>query len=82
MTHDPLCPWYPNTHEDVSCRDAETLVTFCEVIAMVREDARGNNFTPDDFANAMTESYQRGLAFNTKAADLAAIDALRKEPDD
>jgi hypothetical protein len=52
------------------------------VIAMVREDARGNNFTPDDFANAMTESYQRGLAFNTKAADLAAIDALRKDSHD
>jgi len=77
MTHDPLCRWHGSTEFDtvVSCDE-------CELIAKVREDERGNNFTPDDFANAMTESYQRGLAFNTKAADLAAIDALRKEPDD
>jgi hypothetical protein len=31
MTHDPLCPWYPNTTEEVSCR-------ICDVIARARED--------------------------------------------
>jgi hypothetical protein len=60
----------------------------------IREDERSNNFTPDDVSDAMTEAYQRGLdaareavastpmrmgAFNTKAADLAAIDALKVE---
>lgn len=36
MTHDPLCPWHG--YEKTSCRDSETLITFCEVIAKVRED--------------------------------------------
>ena len=33
----------------------------------IREDERSNNFTPDDFSNAMTESYQRGLDAARKA---------------
>ena len=40
MTHDPLCPWHGYDQEEVSCRDSETLITFCEVIAKVREDER------------------------------------------
>jgi len=73
MTHDPNDPMYPFVEMDE--RDYELNCAFY----------------------AMTESYQCGLdaarkavastpmrmgAFNTKAADLAAIDALRKEPDD
>ncbi len=44
----------------------------------VREDERLNNFTPDDFSHAMTESYQRGLdaareaVLGAKAIDVAA----------
>jgi hypothetical protein len=43
----------------------------------VREDERSNNFTPDDFSHAMTESYQRGLdaareaVLGAKAVDVA-----------
>jgi len=36
MSHDPLCPWYPNTTEEVSCR-------ICDVIARARED-EGNRY--------------------------------------
>ena len=74
--HLPECPWFPNTHDAVTCRDAETLVTFCEVIAKVREDERSNNFTPDDHANGMTEAYQRGLD-----AAQEAVDALTAWPE-
>ena len=38
MTHDPLCPWHGYDQEEVSCRDSETLITFCDLIAKVRED--------------------------------------------
>ena len=30
--HLPECPWFPNTHEDVSCSDSETLVSFCDAL--------------------------------------------------
>ena len=65
-----------------------------DIEARVREDERSNNFTPDDHSIGMTEAYERGLdaareavantpmrtgAYNTKAADLAAIDALKEE---
>jgi len=48
----------------------------------VREDERSNNFTPDDFANAMAESYRRGLdtareaVLGAKAVDVACDRAL------
>ncbi len=38
----------------------------CE--ARVREDERSNNFTPDDFSEAMTDSYRRGLDAAREAA--------------
>ena len=44
----------------------------------IREDERSNNFTPDDFSEAMTEAYQRGLdaargaVLGAKAIDVAS----------
>ena len=32
-----------------------------DIEARIREDERSNNFTPDDFSDAMSKAYQRGL---------------------
>ena len=64
MTHDPLCY---RSHDQTLGRDP-----FCQCSALVkaREDERSNNFTPDDFSEAMTEAYQRGLNDALEAVEL------------
>jgi hypothetical protein len=64
MTHDDLCY---RSHDQPLGRDP-----FCQCSALVkaREDERSNNFTPDDFSEAMTEAYQRGLNDAMEAVEL------------
>jgi hypothetical protein len=64
VTHDPLCY---RSHDQTLGRDP-----FCQCAALVkaREDERSNNFTPDDFSEAMTEAYQRGLNDAMEAVEL------------
>lgn len=89
MTHDPLCY---RSHDQTLGRDP---FCQCAALAKAREDERSNNFTPDDFSDAMTEAYQRGLdAAREAVAEFApsawiglirrsdailVIDALRKD---
>ena len=49
MTHDILC--YRIHDKTLGCDP----FCQCEVIAKVRNDERSNNFTPDDFSDAITE---------------------------
>jgi hypothetical protein len=72
MTHDPnekLCQFVEMDERDyeLNCAFYAPPDCQCKLIAKVREDERGNNFTPDDFSNAMTEPYQRGLDAARKA---------------
>lgn len=50
MEHDPLCGWNTET----GCFDPADDCLECAVIARARADERSNNFTPDDFSDAMT----------------------------
>ena len=63
-THDPLCY---RSHDQPLGRDP---FCQCAVVAKAREDERSDNFTPDDFSDAMTEAYQRGLNDALEAVEL------------
>ena len=64
MTHDTLCY---RSHDQTLGRDP---FCQCAALAKAREDERSNNFTPDDFSEAMTEAYQRGLDAAREAVEL------------
>lgn len=70
MTHDALCY---RSHGQTLGRDP---FCQCSALAEARKDERSNNFTPDDFSDAMTESYQRGLDAAREVVE--AIPALYK----
>lgn len=57
MSHDPLCP----IQRETWCIWTGDKCEKCKLIAKAREDEHSNNFTPDDFAEAMTDAYRRGL---------------------
>lgn len=71
--HLPECPWFPNTHEDVSCNDSETLVSFCDALRAceqrVREEER-------NYRNEVEYKYQLA-ADEGCAAFNAALDAAQ-----
>ncbi len=89
MTHDTLCY---RSHDQTLGHDP---FCQCAALAKARKDERSNNFTPDDFSDAMTEAYQRGLDAARKAVvevapsvwiglirrsdAILVIDALRKD---
>ena len=57
---------------EVSIEDVIRDIEVRHGVALVkaREDERSNNFTPDDFSEAMTEAYQRGLNDAREAVEL------------
>ena len=73
MTHDTLCY---RSHDQPLGRDP---FCQCAVVAKAREDERSNNFTPDDFSDAMTEAYQRGLDAARQA--VAAVEYRPTNPE-
>ena len=81
--HEPECPISIGSIEVVIDGKPATTVQYCGCSMLrlcerrVREDERSNNFTPDDFSDAMTQAYQRGLdaareaVLGAKAVDVA-----------
>ena len=80
--HEPECSINIGSIEVVIDGKPATTVQYCGCSMLrlcerrVREDERSNNFTPDDFSDAMTQAYQRGLdAAREAVAALLAYDS-------
>ena len=74
MDHVEECPsYYVDCWGTICDCDYEHICMCRELRACeerAREDERSNNFTPDDFSDAMTEAYQRGLNDAMEAVEL------------
>jgi hypothetical protein len=74
-SHDPMCP----IRRETWCIWPGDRCEQCRLIASVRDDERSSNFTPDDHANGMTESYHRGFDDARWIAAKEALEGVQHE---
>ena len=78
FTRYPASELLPNeSGEYVTYADHLAALRACE--ARVREDERSSNFTPDDHADGMTESYHRGFDDARWIAAKEALEGVQHE---